>query len=317
METLLSMSDQKLGGMQLYFCCYECGCEFEKHWVVEDIEECPICNKGNMPFYSDYNSHDGSAKDAAFQALMNEREMRTPGWLAFKAFVDQEDIYRKDNFVLFEHWLSQNGIQQEKPSSILPIGESTMDFWTKHVDLLEKSLLENASTIMLHFLRTATPDSLAALGGSDFSTESSNTKSSIAGALASRLEVARSVSRNHHDNGGSACGVSDRTFDNSTNVCEQCAGLSNKVNTYFLETGVCSKCGELSDVVDPLLVDLYTGLGLSPEFVWRHLPRLRQYPTGKLSMVDIGVKIARHVVFGEGGDHSCQIDQPNRISRAE
>lgn len=99
------------------------------------------------------------------------------------------------------------------------------------------------------------------------------------------------------------------------NLCAKClpSGRANRTDVNFFDFGKCSSCGAPAEVVDVELVDLYDGLGLSPDFVHAHLPRLRVTPDGTvLTMRDIGQEIARHAAFGKCTDHPCQgyVDRP-------
>jgi hypothetical protein len=82
-----------------------------------------------------------------------------------------------------------------------------------------------------------------------------------------------------------------------------------KPSELLFETGLCDVCrGEESsfgEVVDLGLLDLYSGMGFSPEFVHSHLPRLRRYHNKTITLADIGREIARHAIFGP-----CRTDLP-------
>jgi len=81
------------------------------------------------------------------------------------------------------------------------------------------------------------------------------------------------------------------------NICFDCLSITEKerLNPLFSDTGRCNACGYLKDVFDLDLVGLYTGMGLSADFVWKHLPRLRSYENKTLSMEDIGLQVRLRV----------------------
>lgn len=62
-----------------------------------------------------------------------------------------------------------------------------MDFWNEQADHLEKILLNNAPTLLLHFLRTAPPERVASLAGQDFVQASNNTRAAVTATLTARL----------------------------------------------------------------------------------------------------------------------------------
>lgn len=77
------------------------------------------------------------------------------------------------------------------------------------------------------------------------------------------------------------------------NICEECDESIKMLSVLYFDTGVCAKCGSLRDVVDPYLVGLYKGIGLSPDFVSSSLPRLRMSPTRNLSIEEIDAYILK------------------------
>ncbi|EHH7254049.1 hypothetical protein J5X32_001742 [Escherichia coli] len=62
-----------------------------------------------------------------------------------------------------------------------------MDFWNEQADQLEKALLDNAPALVLHYIRTASPEAVAELAGDALPT-SENTRASVVATLATRLE---------------------------------------------------------------------------------------------------------------------------------
>lgn len=62
-----------------------------------------------------------------------------------------------------------------------------MDFWNEQADQLEKALLDNAPALVLHYIRTASPEAVAALAG-DALPASDNTRASVVATLAARLD---------------------------------------------------------------------------------------------------------------------------------
>jgi hypothetical protein len=99
--------------------------------------------------------------------------------------------------------------------------------------------------------------------------------------------------------------------EEARNICEKCLAMMGiqEPSDLLYETGLCDVCGGeesgFGEVVDLGLLDLYAGLGFTPEFVHSHLPRLRRYHDKTLTLVDIGREIARHGVFG-----TCRTDLP-------
>lgn len=89
------------------------------------------------------------------------------------------------------------------------------------------------------------------------------------------------------------------------NICCDCFAVTGhkEPDPLFSETGPCGVCGKVKDVYDLELVGLYVGLGLSPDFVWRELPRLRCYRDKTLSMEDIGRLIRQKVDANGHTDH--------------
>lgn len=84
------------------------------------------------------------------------------------------------------------------------------------------------------------------------------------------------------------------------NLCPCCLksrGI-DEPNPLLSDVGECGGCGAVVDVYDIDLVDLYTGLDLSPEFVWKELPRLRCTPSGVIGFREIG-EIIRAKLFKE------------------
>lgn len=77
------------------------------------------------------------------------------------------------------------------------------------------------------------------------------------------------------------------------NICEQCDESIKTLDVLHFDAGVCTKCGSLRDVVDPYLVGLYKGIGLAPDLVFDHLPRLRISPTRNLSIEEIDAYILK------------------------
>lgn len=67
------MNDQKFSGLMCFYLCDHCGCEYEKHWPCEDLEECPDCGRGSMPYFSnDYNTGEPDRQnEALLQTLRN------------------------------------------------------------------------------------------------------------------------------------------------------------------------------------------------------------------------------------------------------
>jgi hypothetical protein len=63
----------------------------------------------------------------------------------------------------------------------------TMTYWNKQADKLEKTLLENPRALVLHFIRTASPQAISAIAG-DALPDSDNTRASVVATLAGRLD---------------------------------------------------------------------------------------------------------------------------------
>lgn len=91
---------------------------------------------------------------------------------------------------------------------------------------------------------------------------------------------------------------------NNPNVCDMCESESH--NKLLYDTSICGICGHTMECYDQELMDLYIGIGFSPEFISGHLPRLRYSSDGELTMFEIGKEISRHVVSGECNEHPCQ-----------
>lgn len=83
------------------------------------------------------------------------------------------------------------------------------------------------------------------------------------------------------------------------NLCESCVKAANLVVPSFdtADTGRCGCCRVVGEVFDLELINFYFSLGLPPELVYRHLPRIRsnhgaENKAEPLSWSDIGRKVA-------------------------
>lgn len=80
------------------------------------------------------------------------------------------------------------------------------------------------------------------------------------------------------------------------NICADCHDVeSAQPSSNLADTGVCCACGSISNVWDIELLQLYRGVGISDEVIFRELPRLRcsHIPgTPKTSYSQIGQSIA-------------------------
>lgn len=80
------------------------------------------------------------------------------------------------------------------------------------------------------------------------------------------------------------------------NICSKCDPSVRLIDPLFLGDGVCNKCGKGGEVCDPVLLDLYQGMGLTAEFVHANLPRLRATGTlhcAQRTMREIGEAIRK------------------------
>lgn len=64
------------------------------------------------------------------------------------------------------------------------------DFWDKAADNLENALLENVQALVLHFLRTATPEAFTKIAGDLLSEDGSKMREGVVQTLMKRLEKA-------------------------------------------------------------------------------------------------------------------------------
>lgn len=87
---------------------------------------------------------------------------------------------------------------------------------------------------------------------------------------------------------------------NNPNLCEQCIRTAGSmvVPTFDVaDTGRCGSCGAIGEVFDLELLSVYLSLGLTPEHVYHHLPRLRgthlaAESPAPLSWPDVASKLA-------------------------
>ena len=64
-----------------------------------------------------------------------------------------------------------------------------MDTWNEQADKLEKALLDNTPALVLHFLRTASPDTIGGLAAEALpDCSGSKVRQSVVSVLAARLE---------------------------------------------------------------------------------------------------------------------------------
>lgn len=91
------------------------------------------------------------------------------------------------------------------------------------------------------------------------------------------------------------------------NYCENCLQDDHPFSNELFETGACHFCDKkMIDVIDVELVKFYKSIGFTDDFIYGHLPRLRDNPSYQLTMEDIGKEIGRHIVFGDCTTHDCQ-----------
>jgi len=86
-------------------------------------------------------------------------------------------------------------------------------------------------------------------------------------------------------------------METNPNRCSACAEVIPDVR--LMDTGKCGSCGQTRDVVDPALADLYNGFDLTPDEIWKFLPRLRSTHLDgidrTLGWTEIGQKVNQRI----------------------
>jgi hypothetical protein len=85
--------------------------------------------------------------------------------------------------------IAAKDLEQHFVKPRLNIGEMKMNYWNEQADKLERTLLENPRALVLHFIRTASPEALLDVAG-DALADSDNARASVVATLAARLDEA-------------------------------------------------------------------------------------------------------------------------------